>query len=265
MFDISDYLGSVEAVWLIWLLAVGSLALLTRAVLRSISFRWVRTLAWGEEGASYSLAYVLTVPIYIILICLVVETTSLLIVKVGTMYAAYAAARSRIVWDPTMPAVGQERMELAGKQAMVPFASSHPLFQFGPAAPGGQDQAYMAAYRQYAAGIAPYPPTDAYWSNRYHHAWTATTVTLVRITDRKDPGASVATPMYTISVAHDAPLITPLIGRILGTRQVGKYWVRTIASQITLPAEPTNRIGDPLADNPPARPLGITYEPDLRN
>ena len=31
MFDISDYLGSVEAVWLIWLLAVASLALLTRA------------------------------------------------------------------------------------------------------------------------------------------------------------------------------------------------------------------------------------------
>src|SRR5438445_63931 len=96
----------------------------------------------GLASLEAIMATAVTLPIYIILICLVVETTSLLIVKVGTMYAAYAAARSRIVWDPTMPAVGQERMELAGKQAMVPFASSHPLHQFGPAAPGGQDQAY---------------------------------------------------------------------------------------------------------------------------
>ncbi|OAI51120.1 hypothetical protein AYO44_17315 [Planctomycetaceae bacterium SCGC AG-212-F19] len=265
MFDISEIFRSVEVVWLIWLLAVVSLALLTRAVLRRLSFRWLRTLARGEDGASYSLAYVLTVPLYLLLVCTVVESTGLLIAKVGTMYAAYAAARSRIVWDPTMPSVAQERMETAGKQGMVPFASSHPLFQFGPAAPGGQDQAYMAAYRQYAAGIAPVAPPDQYWVNRYHYAWAATTVTLVRVTNRQDPGATVAMPMYTVSVAHDAPLISPLVGRILGDRQIGTFWVRRITSELTLPAEAVNRIGDPLADNPPARPLGITYEPDFRN
>jgi hypothetical protein len=265
VFEISEIFRSVETVWLVWVLAVVALAWLTRAVLRSISLRWMRTLARGEDGASYSLAYVMTVPIYLLLVCTVVECTGLLIAKVGTMYAAYAAARSRIVWEPTLPNVAQERMELAGKQAMVPFSSSHPLFQFGPAAPGGQDQAYMAAYQQYASGIAPVAPSSQFWANRYHYAWSATTVTFVGVTNRKDAGASVATPMFTVSVAHDAPLLSPLVGRIFGDRQVGSFWVRRITSNLTLPAEPVNRMGDPQADNPPARPLGITYEPDLRN
>jgi hypothetical protein len=200
-----------------------------------------------------------------ILICLVVEATSLLIVKIGTMYAAYAAARSCIVWQPTVASSAQERMELAGKQAMVPFSSSLPFLQVNATPPGGSDQAYMAAYRKYAAGIPPRQPANAYWTNRYNYAWSATRVTQVSVTNRSDPGTAVATPMYSVSVAHDAPLITPLIGRILGSRQVGSYWVREIKSQITLPAEATQRIGDPLADNPPSQPLGITYQPNLGN
>jgi Flp pilus assembly protein TadG len=265
VFDISDYFRSVEAVWLIWLLALAGLALLTRALLKRISLGWIHGLFRDEDGAAYSLAYVMTVPIYIILICLVVETTSLLIVKIGTMYAAYAAARSRIVWDQIVPASADERMQLAGKQAMVPFASSNPLNRISSSAPGGNDTAYMAAYQKYANGVPPKQPSSAFWSNRYQYAWAATNVQLLRVDNQTDPTTGAVTPMYVVQVDHDAPLTVPLIGKILGDRKVGAYWVRRITSKIELSAELMQRIGDPQADNPASRPLGINYQPDLRN
>lgn len=263
MLDFSNYLQPDEALGVVWLLGIAGVALLIRAACRGANP--IRRLARDEDGAAYSLAYVLTVPFYLVLICLVVETSSLLVVKIGTMYAAYAAARSRIVWEPVAPSVAQERMELAGKQAMTPFASSHSLHRSGSPAPSDAAQNYMNAYRNYSANVAPAQPSDAYWSNRYQHAWGATRVTLLRIVDRVDPVTRAATPMFTVEVKHDAPLIVPVIGRILGDRQVGGYWVREMRSEITLPGEAFQRTGDPKADNPTTRPLGITYEPDLRN
>jgi len=66
----------------------------------------------------------MVMPIYILLLCLVIETTMGLIAKIGTVYSAYAAARNAIVYSSIDPASADERARHAAVRAMVPFASS---------------------------------------------------------------------------------------------------------------------------------------------
>ena len=59
----------------------------------------LRRLAVEEDGAAYTLSYVMVIPVYALLICLIIETCLMLTAKLGTVYAGYAAARSASVWS----------------------------------------------------------------------------------------------------------------------------------------------------------------------
>ncbi len=59
----------------------------------------------GEEGGAYTLSYVMVIPLLMLLVCAIVETTLMMSAKLGTVYAAYAAANChRLV-------VRQQRLE----------------------------------------------------------------------------------------------------------------------------------------------------------
>src|SRR6185437_5924062 len=84
----------------------------------------VRHFIADENGAAYTLSYVMVIPVYAILICMIIETVLMLSAKLGTVYAAYSAARTASVWssattwDKTLAKAKQ-----AAVQSMVPFAS----------------------------------------------------------------------------------------------------------------------------------------------
>src|SRR5262245_46550230 len=53
-----------------------------------------------QRGSVQSLSFVLTVPIFVMLMLLAVQITQLMIGLIVVQYAAYAAARSASVWIP---------------------------------------------------------------------------------------------------------------------------------------------------------------------
>lgn len=53
-----------------------------------------------QQGAVQSLSFVLTLPVFVMLMLFVVQLSQLTIARLAVEYAAYAAARSAIVWIP---------------------------------------------------------------------------------------------------------------------------------------------------------------------
>ena len=96
-----------------WPLAV---ALVGVVCALAVVVRWFRAgrprsvwaLHTDQQGGVQSLAFVLTVPVFVMLMLLAVQITQLMIGMIVVHYAAYAAARSATVWVPA-------RMESAGE------------------------------------------------------------------------------------------------------------------------------------------------------
>ncbi|MBC8115465.1 MAG: hypothetical protein H7062_13860 [Candidatus Saccharimonas sp.] len=77
-----------------------------------------------EEGASYALPIVMTIPLYLVFCLFVAEITLMLSTKVGTVYAAYAGARSAAVWDWLDEDRRDDRMRQSVVSALAPFTAS---------------------------------------------------------------------------------------------------------------------------------------------
>lgn len=60
----------------------------------------LRKLHCSEEGAVQSLSFVLTLPLFIMIVMFIVQVSQLMIGIMGVHYATFAAARAAIVWTP---------------------------------------------------------------------------------------------------------------------------------------------------------------------
>lgn len=87
--------------WLGLLIAAGMiLLLLLRLQKARPDFRRVMILPTDETGAVQSLSFVLTLPIFVLLMLFIIQVSQIMIGTVVVHYAAYAAARAAIVWIP---------------------------------------------------------------------------------------------------------------------------------------------------------------------
>jgi hypothetical protein len=103
MLTLSECLRSVEVILVTWLL---SIFLLCWLLVHGASYWRGRTLfklLAEEDGGAYTLSYVMTFPIYFLLICTIIQSSLVLLTKMGTMYAAYCTARSAVVWLNAQP------------------------------------------------------------------------------------------------------------------------------------------------------------------
>jgi len=240
-------------IWLLWFLAAGALVFLTRrSVLRVRKWR-MRRLAEGEQGASYTLSLVLIFPIYVFLICLIVECSLMMVVKIGTTYAAYAAARSAIVQLPAEPKDPDEAEEIVRKaavQAMAPFASGRDVHRRGtplmlqPISVDGT--AYYGAYKFYTKGVAP----STYVIQKYQYADLATKVTI-------EPQSDAPNAELKVIVEYEMPINVPGIGRFIGDSSswvLAPFYTRKIQSSVLLEQE------GPQSAN---QLLGIKYDSSI--
>jgi hypothetical protein len=76
--------------------------------------RVLRKLHSDECGAVQSLSFVLTLPIFVMLMLFIVQLSQLTIARIMVEYAAYAAARSAIVWIPADLGDGLETANRVG-------------------------------------------------------------------------------------------------------------------------------------------------------
>ena len=77
---------------------------LLRLVVRLSGARFQLARLWklhrSEQGAVQSLSFVLTLPLFIMIVMFIVQVSQLMIGIMGVHYAAFAAARAAIVWTP---------------------------------------------------------------------------------------------------------------------------------------------------------------------
>jgi len=234
--------------------------------------RLVRFLA-DERGASYALPYVLTFPIYLLLVCLMIQPTLILMVKMGTMYAAHAAARAAIVWRSDEPEAqtdaggrlnAEEHAFKAAYLAMTPFTSSSQKHYDHP------------EFVNHSPKLDPVIPTyHATYLRRQQRNVDRDDVQPARIVSHPDQAGSLAYIEHKIRVAagtlhvdmnmepngfnrdvtakvrYNMPMHIPGAGRILGVAGPDMFFAREISSVVTLPSE------TPKSAN---KRLGICYD-----
>jgi Flp pilus assembly protein TadG len=198
----------------------------------------LRHLALDEDGAAYTLSYVMVIPMYALLICTIVEMTLMLTSKLGTVYAAYAAARSASVWSSaTEWEKVQEKAKRAAIQAMVPFASgTQPLANTVLTGTLPDDIAdatvdagfYWGAYQLYAKRPVP----TEYLTNKYVYATVQTEVEIEGPPEKWDDDIKV-------KVKYKFPFNVPGVGRIIGKPGIDGRYYFTIESTVSIPNEGT--------------------------
>jgi Flp pilus assembly protein TadG len=101
-----------------------------------------------ELGGAYTLSYVMVIPMFMLLTCVIVETTLMLCAKVGTTYAAYSGARTALVWASADDrwSTTEDRIENAATKSFVPFASAMGAKGSAPS----QSEDYIRAYKSFA-------------------------------------------------------------------------------------------------------------------
>jgi hypothetical protein len=228
---------SVAPIWVLWATAGAVLMVLARRARQVPGPGRVRD---PEGGFDYTVNLVATLPALALLVCLAVETTMILTTKLGTAYAAYAAARSGLVWELHGPLETQRKAEQAAALAMAPFSSG--LLGVNSQADDSAWQAasaYAAAYRAATQG----PVAPSYLVAQYLRAARSTTVDLPEIS-----GSSL-----NARVAYRYPFRFQIIGYLLADSvdpETGE-WSRTIVTTVHL--TPQEALDGP-------RPLGIPYQ-----
>lgn len=245
----SVYVSGFELVWLAWG-ASGFLSVcFTAYAANRICWHQIRAILTDEDGAAYTLSYVMVIPFYIIMVCAFVETSLMLIAKTGTIYAAFAGARSSMVWNTVgdSESAGRKTRD-AVVQAMVPFASGLTEFRRNgsrtPAQTSPRAVAFVDAYQRHVSqengGTAPYA---RYVHAKYAYAERATDVT-VAIQHRQ--GKPPWQEDIEVTVEYKFPFSVPIIGRLLGTEQDGEFIFpirTTVVLQNEAPQNDEKRLG----------------------
>jgi hypothetical protein len=105
---------------------IGVLGLLIRVGGCRIDWRRLKGLAADQVGAVQSLSFVLTVPLFILIMLFIVQLSQITIGKIVVEYAAQSAARSARVWIPASLGPGREREnQLLGTRYLGRFRDEH--------------------------------------------------------------------------------------------------------------------------------------------
>jgi hypothetical protein len=87
-----------------WVLLVITAVVVARILIAISGAQWdlqrLRSINRCQEGSVQSLAFVLTLPFFVMIIMLIIQASQVMIANVAVHYSAYAAARSASVWIP---------------------------------------------------------------------------------------------------------------------------------------------------------------------
>jgi len=192
----------------------------------------MRRLLTDEDGAAYTLSYVMVIPVYALLMCLIVETGMMLTAKLGTVYSAYAAARTASVWSSaTTWDKAKRKAELSAFKTMTPFASgTQPAFNSIPLNPSllADQEMFILAHRLYAKKADAV--ADSYLRSKFGYATRHVKVAI------EGPPATWDAPIKA-KVTYEFPFNVPGIGRLLGRQGFDGRFYYSITSEATVPNE----------------------------
>jgi hypothetical protein len=239
---------SVVPIAALWLTAIVALLILAGRGRVSVSSEAARPRD-PEGGFDYTVNLVATLPVLGVLICLVLETTLILAAKLGTVYAAYAAARSGIVWEMYGSATALPKAQQAVVLALAPFSRglASPPAGAGTEAPDpvlAAAQSYAEAYRRATGG--PLSPT--FLNAQYLQAARTSSVTLATSTSMSAEPASVLTARVQYRYLFRFRIIATMLGAEVDPDTGERFWTVTTT---------VSRARQEVLDG--AFPLGIPY------
>jgi hypothetical protein len=183
-----------------------------------------------EEGAAYTLSYVMVIPFYALFICMVIETALFMTAKLGTVYSAYAAARTASVWSSaTTWEKTQKKAKEAAFRAMTPFASgTNPTIRDAGSVTAFPEAAgYGLAYKRFAKD----PVANSYLLAKYSYARQHVKVKF------EGPPKTWKSEIK-VQVTYEFPFNVPGVGRLFGTyHPVDQKYYYKITSQAILSNE----------------------------
>lgn len=176
--------------------------------------------ASDESGAGYTLSYVMVMPLLMLLVAMVVESATMLTAKLGTVHAAFVAARvASVQTSATSWPDAEAKIEAAARQAFIPFAN-------GSDRSSGQgtstDADYRKAYRDWADDAV----ADAYLQSKQRDVINRLQVTF------DGPPASWDSQIVA-EVTYRYPFRIPGIGRLIGDAD-GDGFAFPLTSRVTL-------------------------------
>ena len=226
-FEFDSLFASIESAFIVGPVCVVALLVLMRILRPKLVSLAPRVLVRDEHGSFYTISLVLVLPLYVLLICLIIESALMMVVKLGTVYSAYSAARSAMVWLPTDP-VRKDKVQLAAIQSMTPFASSFKRHQqhrmISVHTNNRHNQNYFAAYQRMPSNRQ----TRKYVSHKRNYAALATTTEIEAPANNPDGE-------ITVTVSYEMPFNLPGAGRVFGRRAPwpgARFRTRKITSKV---------------------------------
>ncbi|WP_437188310.1 hypothetical protein SH668x_001749 [Planctomicrobium sp. SH668] len=212
-----------------WLVSLVISGWMTVQICRGFSLRRVSMTASDESGASYSLGWVMTLPFYIVFVGFTTECTLLMVAKAGSVYSAYAGARTAIVWNGVEDGNMQtlQRAREAAQQAFVPFANGTRRVHrtINAAQASGWHRAYTRAHNDFSTK----PASSRFLFAKMKDSTDSLSVTLSSPTDFLDDIRCKVEYRYRFHV--------PIVGNILGSQGGDGYYTRPIVSEVSLQNE----------------------------
>jgi Flp pilus assembly protein TadG len=206
----------------------------TQDLLVSACYRAFTKLHHDQCGGAYTLSYVMVIPFTMLLIAWLVETVLMMNSKLGTVTAAYVAARSASVWSSADQwPDAQSRIEKSAQKAMAPFASgSHR--ETGVV--DGEDS-YVQAYHSWVDD----PVSAGYLRAKLRDASANLEVHVERPSQWDSEIKVRVTYHYTFRV--------PVLGKLLGQPSPSGSYTFPLTTEVSLqnegPQNPNQQLGIP--------------------
>jgi Flp pilus assembly protein TadG len=208
-----EYLGIAWAISGILILA------LTIYSLRYIQWRRLLKLRREENGAAYALSFVMIFPLYLTLVAVFLETTLMFQAKLGTMFAAYSAARSASVH--TTVAFPDDRNDDFITENAITYGTRSAVYAMTPFACGMKETPsnsqnctnFWNAYDDYLEGKKKPAIAEKYRVKKYSYAEKAMKVNFeLGEGEESEPWKQD----IIVTIEYEAPFFLPYIGKLLG-------------------------------------------------
>jgi hypothetical protein len=217
-----------------WLALVVVLVLLLRFLISLSGARWqpavLKRIHSDEAGAVQSLSFVITLPVFMMIMMLIVQVSQLMIATVVVHYAAFASARAAIVWipadmgtideghnrisvhfqDPTARIEGPgvtytiaagspkyDRIRMAAVLACLPISPSRDTGHEVPPSLESELAAMKTAYQALAPESAANPKIEQRLSNKLAYSVANTRLDLTFLHKEREP------PIARWDIPHD--------------------------------------------------------------
>ena len=233
-----SFIDGAEWIWAIWLISLTAGAWMTlRAMKRRSRFRWADLR--GERGVSYTLSFVITFPIYVLICMTIFETTMLVMTKIGTVYAAYAGSRSLVVWEAMRPDLRDDRVRQAVVTGLAPFVVSSNATGSETGDPPANAQTHA---ENYVDALEKFSGNDVLRDKLIAHVRRVSArVTLTRVIPVRKHGEEAS-----VEVEFRAPLITPGVARLLDPDHAYPYEIpirSSVRMTLECPETPDGTLG----------------------